>query len=108
MTASPQAKAALERANEIRLQRAQLKRDIAAKRVSFNEVLLDPPDYLARASIGEIMRAVPRMGKTSVGHALNRNGLTWTRTFIGTSIGQRQRLDRWLRDHHPANFPGIE
>jgi hypothetical protein len=37
---------ALARANEIRSQRAQLKRDLKAGRHSIQQLLLDPPEYL--------------------------------------------------------------
>jgi hypothetical protein len=40
---------ALSRANEVRTLRAQLKRDLKARRVSIGALLLDSPSYLEAA-----------------------------------------------------------
>lgn len=53
---------ALARANEIRLGRAQVKRDIHAGRKSLPTTLLDPPGCVDSALVEEIIRALPRFG----------------------------------------------
>src|SRR5512140_324841 len=54
---------ALSRANEVRVLRAQLKRDLKAGRVSIGALLLDPPPYLETAKIFDMLLALPRDGR---------------------------------------------
>ena len=42
---------ALARANQIRIQRAQLKRDLKAGRLSIHALLLEPPEYVETAKV---------------------------------------------------------
>lgn len=97
---------ALDHANEIRLKRAALKRDLRDGKLPFTPLLLDPPDWLERAPIAEILRAVRYMGRKKVAQALHANGMSAARTFGGTPLAQRERLDAWLRNRHPAQYPG--
>jgi hypothetical protein len=53
---------ALSRANEVRTLRAQLKRDLKARRVSIGALLLDPPSYLEFAKVFDMLLAVPKVG----------------------------------------------
>jgi hypothetical protein len=46
---------ALERANEVRLSRARLRRDVVTGRRSAAELILDPPAEALRATIGELL-----------------------------------------------------
>jgi hypothetical protein len=50
---------ALSRANEVRTLRAQLKRDLKARRVSIG-ALLDPPSYLEAAKVFDMLLALPQ------------------------------------------------
>ena len=45
---------ALDRANEIRTRRAQLKRDLRASRTQIYGLLLDPPDYIQTAKVFDL------------------------------------------------------
>ena len=42
---------ALQRANEIRSKRAQLKRDLKGSRASIHQLLLDPPEWVETAKV---------------------------------------------------------
>ena len=57
---------ALQRANEIRTQRAQLKRDLKAGRVSIHDLLLEPPEYVETAKVFDMLLAVPKYGRVKV------------------------------------------
>ena len=61
---------ALARANEIRSQRAQLKRDLKAGRHSIQQLLLDPPEYLETAKVFDMLLAVPKYGRVKVNKIL--------------------------------------
>ena len=52
---------ALARANQIRIQRAQLKRDLKAGRRSIHSLLLDPPEYVETAKVFDMLLAVPEV-----------------------------------------------
>ena len=54
---------ALQRANQIRTRRAQLKRDLKAGRTSIHDLLLSPPDYLETAKVFDMLLAVPKYGR---------------------------------------------
>ena len=53
---------ALQRANDVRSRRAQLKRDLKAGRQQIHELLLHPPDYLQSAKVFDLLLAVPKYG----------------------------------------------
>ena len=52
---------ALQRANEIRTQRAKLKRDLKAGKAKIETLLLDPPEYVMSAKAFDMILAVPEV-----------------------------------------------
>ena len=88
-TAEPQRLRALERANEIRLERAALKRRIAAGEVSAADVILNPPQSAETWSVGDLLISQRRWGTTRCRRFLARNNITETKS-IGT-LTQRQK-----------------
>ena len=90
-TSEPQRLRALERANEIRLERAALKRRIAAGEVSAAEVILDPPKAAESWSVGDLLMSQRRWGTTRCRRFLARNGITETKP-IGTLTDRQRRL----------------
>ncbi len=69
-TSEPQRLRALERANEIRLERAALKRRIAAGEVSAAAVILNPPQSAETWSVGDLLMSQRRWGTTQVSEVL--------------------------------------
>ena len=61
---------ALARANQIRIERAQLKRDLKAGRRSIHSLLLDPPEYVETAKVFDMLLAVPKYGRVKVNKIL--------------------------------------
>src|SRR5438105_14274382 len=61
---------ALQRANDIRTRRAQLKRDLKAGRQPIHELLLEPPEYLETAKVFDLLLAVPKYGRVKVNKIL--------------------------------------
>ena len=51
---------ALKRANDIRVRRAQPKKDLKDGRVSIEEILNAPPEYVSTAKVFDILMAVPK------------------------------------------------
>jgi hypothetical protein len=63
MTQEPQQRMrALERANEVRLKRAELKRQIAHGAVTVADVILELPDEANNWSVGELLKSQRRWG----------------------------------------------
>jgi len=82
---------ALEKANDFRLRRAALKREIKEGEVTLSEYFLkEPPEWLAGEPIGRLLRAAPRVGVTRARKLLTEEGIRENRT-VG-KLTKRQRL----------------
>src|SRR5438477_6555495 len=51
---------ALKRANDIRVKRAQLKKDLKSGAVSIEEILREPPEFVSTAKVFDMLMAVPK------------------------------------------------
>ena len=87
---------ALKRANEIRTERARLKRDLKAGRMQIHGLLLDPPDYVATAKVFDLLLAVPKYGRVKVNRILNQCRISPSKTIGGLSERQRDELVSFL------------
>lgn len=88
---------ALKKANEIRSQRARLKRDLKGGRVKIDGLLLDPPEYLQTAKVFDLLLAVPKLGRVKANRALTHCRTSPSKTIGGLSERQRQELVSYLR-----------
>ena len=88
---------ALQRANQIRTRRAQLKKDLKAGRVSIHTLLLDPPDYLQTAKVFDMLLAVPKYGRVKANKVLVQCRISPSKTIGGLSPRQRAELVSYLR-----------
>ncbi len=88
---------ALKRANEIRTQRASLKRDLKAGRRQIQGLLLDPPEYLLTAKVFDLLLAVPKYGRVKVNRILTQCRISPSKTIGGLSERQRGELVSYLR-----------
>ena len=86
------------RANEIRIKRAQLKRDLKAGRRSIHSLLLDPPEYVETAKVFDMLLAVPKYGRVKVNKLLVHCRIAPSKTIGGLSERQRSELISLL--HH--------
>ena len=88
---------ALNRANEIRTHRAQLKRDLKGGRVSIHDLLLEPPSYVETAKVFDMLLAVPKYGRVKVNKVLVSCRISPSKTIGGLSQRQRDELIASLR-----------
>ncbi len=88
---------ALKRANDIRVRRAQLKKDLKDGRVQVEEVLIDPPEYVETAKVFDILMAVPKFGRVKAARFLNTCRISQSKTVGGLSERQRTELVQLLR-----------
>ena len=88
---------ALQRANEIRTRRAQLKRDLKAGRYSIHQLLAEPPEYTETAKVFDMLLAVPKYGRVKVNKILAQCRISPSKTIGGLSERQRSELVLLLR-----------
>ena len=88
--APPQHMQALQRANEVRLARAELKRRISEGAVTVDEIILTCPWEAASMTIAELLQSQRRWGATRCRKFLGGIGMPETKT-VG-SMTERQRL----------------
>ena len=88
---------ALQRANDIRSRRAQLKRDLKAGRQPIHELLLEPPDYLQTAKVFDLLLAVPSTGASRSTRSSPSAGISPSKTLGGLSERQRGELVDLMR-----------
>ncbi len=88
---------ALNRANEIRTRRAQLKRDLKAGRVFIHDLLMEPPSYIETAKVFDLLLAVPKYGRVKANKVLTQCRISPSKTIGGLSQRQRTELVALLR-----------
>ncbi len=88
---------ALNRANEIRTKRAQLKRDLKAGKVKVENLLLDPPEWVLSAKAFDMILAVPKYGRVKANKILSQCRISPSKTIGGLSERQRGELVGMLR-----------
>ena len=83
---------ALKRANDIRVRRAQLKKDLKDGRVNIESILHAPPEYVETAKVFDILMAVPKFGRVKAARFLNQCRISQSKTVGGLSERQRAEL----------------
>lgn len=92
-----QRRSALEKANEIRFRRAQLKRDLKAGRVHAAGLIKDPPEWLETMKLVELIMAMPKIGRVKANRVFKASAISHSKTVGGLSPRQRDEVVRWLR-----------
>lgn len=83
---------ALKRANDIRVRRARLKKALKDGTVQIDEILTQPPEYVATAKVFDILVAVPKFGRVKAGKLLTQCRISQSKTVGGLSERQRAEL----------------
>jgi hypothetical protein len=83
---------ALKRANDIRVKRAKLKKDLKDGRVRIDQILRNPPEYVETAKVFDILMAVPKFGRVKAARFLNQARISQAKTVGGLSERQRTEL----------------
>jgi hypothetical protein len=89
---SEQHPAFLAKANEVRVARARLKRELSANKVDLASILRAPPACVQTATLSELLRAVPGLGPVRTRRPLTRCRISETKTLAGLSDRQRGEL----------------
>src|SRR5215210_2428578 len=83
---------ALQRANDISVRRAKLKKDLKDGRLHIEGILLDPPEYVSTAKVFDMLMAVPKFGRVKAARLLNQCRISQSKTVGGLSERQRAEL----------------
>src|ERR1044071_1398615 len=83
---------ALKRANDVRVRRAKLKKDLKDGRVGIEQILGNPPEYVSTAKVIDILMAVPKFGRVKAARFLNTCRISQSKTVGGLSDRQRAEL----------------
>jgi hypothetical protein len=83
---------ALKRANDIRVRRAQLKKDLKDGNAQIEAILARPPEYVETAKVFDILMAVPKFGRVKAARLLNQCRISQSKTVGGLSERQRAEL----------------
>lgn len=89
---------ALQRANLIRTQRAQLKRELRAGTRTIDGLLLSPPEFLETAKVVELLLSVPKYGRVKANKVLQQCRVSPSKTVGGLSERQRTEIVAMLRN----------
>jgi hypothetical protein len=87
---------ALEEANRVRFARADAKRDLKSGELVIYDLLMDPSEELKGAKVEEMLLAMKGMGRVKVTRIMREAGVSRSKTLVGLTHGQRDRLFRAL------------
>jgi hypothetical protein len=107
MTTGPQRMQALERANAVRLRRAELKRRIAHGQTSAAEVILDLPWEARSWPVGELLTSQRRWGSIRAHKLLAGLHISETRQVGELTERQRRVLATQLRANASHELPHL-
>ncbi len=99
LSSGPQHLRALERANRVRLARAELKRRIAEGELFASEVILESPWEASSMAIGDVLMSQRRWGSTRCRKFLAMFQITETKTVGSLTDRQRHALAAQLDAH---------
>jgi hypothetical protein len=83
---------ALAVANDVRVRRARLKRDVKARRVDARAIVLEPPAYAMTMKLWDLLLAVPKLGRGKVNRMFVRLHVSPSKTLGGLSERQRAEI----------------
>jgi hypothetical protein len=93
----PQYMRALERANQVRLARAELKRKVAANQIDVADVIMDCPWEAESMAVGDLLMSQRRWGQTRCRKFLVQIPITEMKTIGSMTTRQRLALAELLR-----------
>jgi hypothetical protein len=103
--AGPQHMRALERANKVRLARAELKRRIASSEIGVAEVILDCPWEAQSMAVGDLLMSQRRWGHTRCRKFLAHIPMSEQKTVGSMTERQRRTLAAMLGASGPIPAP---
>jgi S13-like protein len=88
---------ALEKANDIRMRRARLKKDLKARRITIHTLIVDPPEFIETMKLFDLILASPKYGRVKANKMLGYCRISPSKTIGGLSERQRKEIASFLR-----------
>jgi hypothetical protein len=104
----PQHMQALQRANKVRLARAELKRRIASGELSAAEIVRTPPEEVLTMEVAELLMSQRRWGHTRARRFLAGIPMAETKTLGSMTLRQRDTLAHTLAALAPRSTRQVE
>lgn len=95
---------ALDKANAVRKERAELKRNIRAGRVDVAALIENPPDWLETMKVFELLKALPKVGRIKANTLMRKFKISPSKTVGGLSDRQRLELANGVRTRQPGSM----
>jgi hypothetical protein len=83
---------ALRHANEVRIGRARLKRELASGSVRIDQIIDQPPEFAKTAKVYHLLLALPRIGPAKATRSLNQCRIAPSKTVAELTERQRHEL----------------
>ena len=87
----------LEQANEIRMARAELKKNLASGTIKLVQILADPPPCVRTARVRDLLLVLPKIGSVKAARILAHCGIAHAKTLGGLTERQRGELINFFR-----------
>ncbi len=87
---------ALTKANTVRTERADLKKEMKAGRANVYQLIRDPPEVLQTMKLWDFLIAIPKFGRVKVNKMLTQCRISPSKTMGGLSQRQREEVARML------------
>ena len=82
----------LRQANQVRVGRAQLKKELATGRVRIEGILAQPPEFAKTAKVYDLLLALPKVGPARAARSLTHCRIAPSKTVAGLTERQRHEL----------------
>ena len=83
---------ALQYANEVRTDRARLKKELALGTVRIEEIIARPPEFAKTAKVYDLLLALPKIGPAKAARSLSHCRIAPAKTVGGLTERQREEL----------------
>lgn len=84
--------AALEYGNQIRSQRAALKRDLKARKTTLVAILQNPPEYILKMKLYDLVMAQRQVGRAKTKEIMTKCHISPVKTIGGLTDRQRNEI----------------
>lgn len=91
--------AALVWANEVRMARAKLKRELRYSPMDVIDVIYEPPEWAETMKLIDVLLALPKFGRVKVNKIMVREQISASKTLGGLSKRQRDAILRAVSRH---------
>jgi hypothetical protein len=89
---SQERRSALDEANRVRFARASTKRALKSGDLDIYDLLMDPTEEQKGAKVEEMLLAMRGMGRIKVTRIMREASVSRSKTLVGLTHGQRDRL----------------